>query len=215
MAEYPGSLPTFDSKIDFTTVIFADHVNRLQTELVATQNTLGTNILTSSGWVGSFSDTTSTHASVKARLDNIEFGLNTAFNNRVATTGASTVTSSATTVVGLKFVPIASQTVNQTEWYADSTGSTLRTRVSQTGDLFTYNRQVVPVVYGATQPSSVPTGTIWVDSSIDVGTLNFQGVVPDGGVEGEILTKASDDDYDYVWAKSPEVGFNPFLLGGM
>jgi hypothetical protein len=70
-------------------------------------------------------------------------------------------------------------------------------------------------VYGSTAPTSVPAGTIWVDSSIDVGTLNLQGLVPDGGVEGEILTKASDDDYDYVWAKSPEVGFNPFLLGGM
>lgn len=213
MAEYPGSLPTFDTKTDYVTVIFADHVNKLQTELLAAQTTLGASVLTSSGWNGVFSTSASTHASVKARLDNIEYGLNTAYNGRVATAGGSTVTSSATTVVGLKFVPVSSQSVNQTEWYNGS--SAVVTKVDQNGLLYTYNKQVVPVVYASSAPTSIPAGTIWVDSSTDIGTLNFQGVVPDGGAEGEILTKASDDDYDYVWAKSPEVGFNPFLLGGM
>lgn len=215
MADYPGTLPSFSTKIDYVDVIFADHVNKLQDEMAAVTSTLGSGILTSSGWSGAFSQATSTYATVKARLNNIEYGLDKAYNNRISTDGGSTVTSSAVGVIGLKFTAIASQTANLTEWRNAS--NTVISYVDKDGEVYTSSKKLVPIVYGSVQPSSVPVGTLWVDSSTDVGTLNFQGVVPDGGTEGQVLAKVSDDDYDYAWEdiSSSEAGFNPFLLGGM
>jgi hypothetical protein len=215
MADYPGTVTSFSTKVDYVDVIFADHVNKLQDEMLGVQNTLGNSILTSSGWSGAFNQVTATWGSVKARLNNIEYGLDKAYNNRVDTAGGSTITSSATTVVGLKFVAIASQTANLIEWKNSS--NTTVSYVDKDGGVYTSSKQLVPIVYGSSQPSSVPVGTIWVDSATDVGTLNFQGVVPDGGTTGQVLSKVSNDDYDYDWEDVviPEPGFNPFLLGGM
>ncbi len=215
MADYPTSIPTFDEKFDYRTVIFADHVNKLQNELLATQNTLGSGVLTSSGWVGTFSTTSTTWATLKARLQNMDYGIEKAFNERVNTRGGSTITSSTVSVVGLVFQAIASQTAPLTEW--KNSGGTVVSYVTDEGELHTYSQQVVPIVYAGSQPSSVPVGTIWVDSSTEVSTLNFQGVVPDGGTQGQVLTKTSATDYDYDWEDIviPEPGFNPFLLGGM
>ncbi len=215
MASYPGNTPTFDTKFDYTTVIFAEHVNKLQDELLATQTTLGTNITTGSGWVGTFDQATTSWTTLRARLNNIEFGLNRAHNQRVSTLGGSTVSSSVITVVGLKFAAIASQTANLTEWRTSS--DSLVSYVDKDGRIFTSSNQLVPIIYSSSQPSSVPIGTLWVDSTTDVGTLNFQGVVPDGGTDGQVLAKLSNDDYDYGWetVQAGESGFNPFLLGGM
>lgn len=215
MADYPASLPAFDEKFDYRTIIFADHVNKLQNELSATQTTLGANVLVSSGWVGSFDTATTTWSTVKARLQNIEYGLKKAYDERVNTAGGSTVTPSAVGVIGLIFKAITSQTSNLTEWR--NVSNSVISYVDKDGEIYTSSKKLVPVVYGSTQPSSVPVGTIWIDSSSSVGTLNLEGVVPDGGTTGQVLTKISGTDYDYDWddVQSGESGFNPFLLGGM
>lgn len=215
MADYPGMLPNFSTKVDYVDVIFADHVNKLQDELYKTQQTLGVGILASSGWTtGTFSTTTTDWATIKARLNNIEYGLYKAFNERVDINGGSMILSAATTTVGLLFRARNSQTANLTEWKDSS--NVLASYVDKDGGIYTSSRRLVPIVYGSTQPTSVPVGTIWVDSATDVGTLNFQGVVPDGGTTGQVLAKVSNTDYDYDWANvSNESGFNPFLLGGM
>lgn len=218
MASYPSAVTSFSTKVDFVDIIFADHVNQLQDEMVATQNTLGSGILTSSGWTsGTFTQAITNYASVKARLNNIEYGLDKAFNNRVSTDGGSTVLSAATTTVGLKFTARASQTANLTEWRTSS--NTLVSYVDKDGGIYTSSRRVVPIIYSGTEPSasSVPAGTLWVDSSTSAGIFNSQGVVPDGGTTGQVLAKQSNTDYDYDWetVTTPDTGFNPFLLGGM
>lgn len=76
MTYYPDAIASFTTKYDNTTTVMADHVNALQSELVATQNALGVGIKTSV-----YSDTTPwagsdiTYSTLSARLENIERGL--------------------------------------------------------------------------------------------------------------------------------------------
>lgn len=72
-ALFPNSVRLYTRKTDLVDTVLADHVNLLQDEMTATQNTLGTSLLSSS-WSGTYSNP-STHASVSARMLNIEAGL--------------------------------------------------------------------------------------------------------------------------------------------
>ena len=72
-AVFPTGIKTFTAKIDLVTTVIASHVNQLQEEVNAVEATLGTGTLTST-WAGSFT-TPGTHATVTARLLNIEAGL--------------------------------------------------------------------------------------------------------------------------------------------
>lgn len=72
-ALFPNSVRIYSAKTDLVDTVLAEHVNLLQDEVTAVQSTLGTGLLTST-WTGTFSQPT-THASVSARLRNIEIGL--------------------------------------------------------------------------------------------------------------------------------------------
>ena len=88
-ALYPTAVKTFTTKVDFTDTILAAHVNDLQDEVGAIESNLGTNIKTGSGWVGSFDQVTSNWASLKERIANIEYGLNTSFSAKTPTGGST------------------------------------------------------------------------------------------------------------------------------
>jgi hypothetical protein len=62
------------------------------------------------------------------------------------------------------------------------------------------------VVYGISEPAD--TGVVWLDTDA-TGPL-----VPNGGVTGQYLGKASSADYDVSWQNIPE-SLSPLLLGGM
>ena len=72
-ALFPNNVRIFTSKTDLVDTVLADHVNLLQDEVTAVENTLGTGLLVSS-WSGSYSNPL-THTSVSSRLSNIESGL--------------------------------------------------------------------------------------------------------------------------------------------
>lgn len=72
-AVFPNSVRVYTAKADLVDTVLAEHVNLLQDEVTAVQNTLGTSLL-ASAWSGTFS-TLSTHTSVSARLANIEAGI--------------------------------------------------------------------------------------------------------------------------------------------
>lgn len=72
-ALFPNSVRIYTAKTDLVDTVLAEHVNLLQDEVTAVENTLGTGLLTST-WSGTFSQAT-THTSVSARLRNIEVGL--------------------------------------------------------------------------------------------------------------------------------------------
>jgi hypothetical protein len=72
-ATFPTTVRTFTPKVDVTDTVYADHVNVLQEEVRATEQTLGESLLTST-YAGTFAQTGS-WATLSLRLANIEAGL--------------------------------------------------------------------------------------------------------------------------------------------
>lgn len=88
-ATYPDNVRSFGADVvDFTTTILAEHVNYLRAEVNSVETVLGNLPLTSSGWVGAFDRSTTTWNTVRDRIANIEYGLNTAYSAKVPTGGA-------------------------------------------------------------------------------------------------------------------------------
>ena len=88
-AAYPTTVKSFTTKVDFTDSVLAEHVNSLQDEVNSLQLNLGTFIRTSSGWVGSFDQVTTTWNTLKDRLANIEYGLSTVYGAKIPTGGTT------------------------------------------------------------------------------------------------------------------------------
>jgi hypothetical protein len=97
-AVYPTSVKTFVPKVDNVSPVIAADVNLAYLEISAIETTLGVTPTTVSSWSGTLDQSTTVWPSVAARIANIEKGLNTAFNDRVKSTGGSTIASSSTTV---------------------------------------------------------------------------------------------------------------------
>jgi hypothetical protein len=171
-ASYPTTVKSFTTKVDFTDTVLAAHVNSLQEEVVALQGNLGTSITTGSGWVGTVDFSTTNWNTLKDRLANIEYGLKDVYDDFISLTGGSVITSSANNVISLTIKAKSGQTANLIEFKNSS--NAVVSNVTASGNIFTYSQQVVPIVYSATQPSSVPAGTIWVDSSSDVSIISPQ-----------------------------------------
>ena len=197
-AQYPSAVKSFTTKVDFTDTVLAEHVNSLQEEVNSLENNLGTYVATGSGWVGSFDQVTTGWNTLKDRIANIEYGLNTAFNQRVDTTGGSTIQSTSNIVTSLIIKAKSGQSTNILE-FQTSAGSVV-SKVGTDGVIYTSNKALVPVVYSSSQPSSVPAGTIWVDSTSNVSQLDASSGLPAGGTTGQILTKSSNSDYAAGWS---------------
>lgn len=123
-ALFPNSVRIYSAKTDLVDTVLAEHVNLLQDEVTAVQSTLGTGLLTST-WSGTFTQATS-HASVSARLRNIEIGLLSVNADAVGAVTKSTFTAkgdmiAATSSGNPARLPVGS---NGTILTADSSQST-------------------------------------------------------------------------------------------
>ena len=197
-AQYPSAVKSFTTKVDFTDTVLAEHVNSLQDEVNSLENNLGTYVATGSGWVGSFDQVTTGWNTLKDRITNIEYGLNTAYNQRVDTAGGSTIQSTSNIVTSLIIKAKSGQSTNILE-FQTSAGSVV-SKVGTDGVIYTSNKALVPVIYASSQPSSVPAGTIWVDSTSNISQLDASSGLPAGGTTGQILTKSSNSDYAAGWS---------------
>jgi hypothetical protein len=164
-AAYPASVKSFTTKVDFSDTVLAEHVNSLQEEVNALQSNIGTLIKTGSGWVGSVDFITTNWNTLKDRLANIEYGLKDVYDEYVSNVGGSVITSSAIGVKSLVVRARASQTANLVEF--QTSASAVVTKVLPDGTIQTRGKELVPVIYAATQPtgSEYAAGTIWIDSS--------------------------------------------------
>lgn len=138
---YPGTPPPglLVDKIDFTDTVVAEHINTLQTEVLAIQTNLGTFIKTGSGWVGEFDQVTTAWNTLKDRLANIEYGLNIAYGAKLptgGTTGQVLVKSSnsnyATSWVTGNFLP--SQSGNDGKFLTTDGSTASWATVAQSGE---------------------------------------------------------------------------------
>ena len=174
-ASYPTTVKSFVTKVDFTDTVLAEHVNSLQLEVTSIETVLGTSIRTGSGWVGEFDTITSSWNTLKDRIANIEYGLKDVYDEYVSDVGGSVIVSSAIGVKSLVVRARTSQTANLIE-FQNST-STVVTKVLPDGTIQTRDKELVPVIYAATQPtgSNYAAGTIWVDSSTEVEATALSG----------------------------------------
>jgi hypothetical protein len=112
-ASYPSGIKSFGTdRIDGTDVVVAADVNASYAEIVALETVLGVSP-TTTGFGGSYSTSVSP-ATVAARISNVEAGLNTAYTNRVPTTGGATIAPTAATL-GLGLQAAASASANLLE----------------------------------------------------------------------------------------------------
>lgn len=132
-ASYPSSVKSFTTKVDFTDTVLAAHVNDLQDEVNSIEATVGASIKTGSGWVGAFDQITSSWDTLKDRINNIEYGLYTSYNNHVSKVGGSVIIPSGSSVKGLVIKAASGQTANLLEFQDSS--STLLARVTSAGVL--------------------------------------------------------------------------------
>ncbi|MFY9238377.1 MAG: hypothetical protein WAO78_05800 [Roseovarius sp.] len=86
-ALFPNNVRLYTDKEDLVDTVLAEHVNLLQDEVTAIQNSVGTGSLTST-WSGTYAKP-ATHTSITSRLSNIEAGL-IFLENRSRTTTTST-----------------------------------------------------------------------------------------------------------------------------
>jgi len=213
-AAYPASVKSFTTKVDFTDTVLAEHVNSLQDEVNSLQANLGTYIKTGSGWVGDFDTTTSNWNTLKDRLANMEYGIKDVYDDYVSRSGGSTITASSSSTKGLVVKGASSQTANLIEF--QTSAGTVISKVDSAGEIYTSDKKLVPIVYSSSQPSSVPAGTIWVDSTSNVAQLTTQSGLPSGGSSGQLLSKNSNTNYDVTWVNPyiPEVDPILILMGG-
>jgi hypothetical protein len=83
-AVYPSNIQnSYSTRVNFVDIVQDVDVNDLQVEITAIETYVGANPHISSGWIGTFSDTTTTWSSLASRIQNIEHGL---YDVYVATT---------------------------------------------------------------------------------------------------------------------------------
>ena len=155
-AYYPGNIKTdFTTKVNNTDIVDASHPNILQDEVIAIETYLGVNphvgtrTYTTSGFT-----TGTSHASVAARLTNLEVGITGDVHTQyVKLVGGSTITNSNTSDVALTVKGASSQSANLQEWenssgtalaYITPAGGLVDTRVTEDID----NLQVLTYVFG-------------------------------------------------------------------
>ena len=131
-ALYPSGTKTFTPRVNNQDPVIASDVNLAYLEITAIENTLGsdTNNPTVSTWSGSFNQETTTWSTVHARITNIERGVLAAFNDRVKSSGGSSVANGSSTV-GLTLQSAVSVTTNLLE--LKDSGGTVRTAVNSAG----------------------------------------------------------------------------------
>jgi len=133
MANYPNSVKVFDTKHDLTDIVYAADVNVVYDEVTAIQSNLGTLIKSrDDNWgVGTFSTSSTTWTSLKARVTNIENGVFTIFNNYVSTDGGDVIQQTSTGVVGLTIKQKGTATDNLLNFKSDD--GTIVASVSSAG----------------------------------------------------------------------------------
>lgn len=114
---YPLAIKSFDRKVNLQDLVIAEDVNSAYDEIETIERQLGVGgVITSGTWGAStFSTSTVNWTSLKLRLQNIENGVWYAHEQRVKTTGGSTVTPSSAGTVGLNIKAASGQTANLLE----------------------------------------------------------------------------------------------------
>jgi hypothetical protein len=107
-ANYPSTAVSFSQRTDNQDPVVAGDVNVVYDEVTAIATVIGLSPASSAGWSGSFSTSTTSWSTLKERIQHIEYGLSTAYTDRVSLAGDSVVLPAANKVgVTVKAAPSA------------------------------------------------------------------------------------------------------------
>lgn len=142
-ASYPVSVKTFSTKVDFDSTVLAEHVNSLQDEVHELETYLGTAIVASSGWVGTFTRPSTDWNTLKDRINNIEYGINKLWTAVPAggTTGQILTKTAGTdyATAWQTFIPLPTQFGNDGEYLkTDGTSATWEPLETETDKFSTF-----------------------------------------------------------------------------
>lgn len=133
-ANYPTSSVSFSKRTDNSDPVVAADVNVLYDEVTAIATTVGTTPTLSTGWTGSFSTSTTSWSTLRDRIQHAEYGISTAYTDRVSLTGDSVVLPAANKV-GLAIKAATSATSNLMEF--KNSGNSVVTAVGPNGWILT------------------------------------------------------------------------------
>lgn len=233
-AVYPSGIKTFNRRRDLLDVILAADINQVYDEVTEMQSALGTFITAKpAGWSASGFSTATSWATFKARIENIEAGVYSAYTNRIQSSGGSTITPGTTSTVGLVFQAASGQTADLLQ--AKNSSGTVVTKIDKDGVLRSGSDAVATVsgvetlanktISGADNtltniaPSSViVTGSTDIQEYVDARpTVYYQSTAPTGVVSGTIWVDSSTsvDPFDpsgvlLSTAPSPTTGESGF-----
>lgn len=209
-ASYPSSVKTFTRKRDLLDIVLAADINLVYDEVTALQTSLGSFPATNVGWnAGVFNQTTLTWPNVRSRIQNIEYGLGRAFNDRVQSSGGSVITPSGVNVIGLTVKAIPGQ-VNDL-FQARTNLDVVVTRVTSAGVLQVNNSDVLSAAGTQTLSNktisgannnflNIPTAAVVVAGDTDIReyvdarpTVFYQANAPVSVIPGTIWVDSSDN----------------------
>ena len=179
-ASYPTSVAVFTTKQNVVDIIDASHPNSVQEEVVAIESTLGVNpnLSTTPSPSGTFIASSTSFASVSARLANVETGVvadsHTQYIRKSSDT-SNTIIPAAASNRGLVIRAASGQTANLQEWQNSS--GTVVTAVNSSGSL----TGVVSQTNGTVTTASTSSGVV---RNIYASTSN-----PTGGIDGDVWLK--------------------------
>lgn len=209
-ASYPSSVKTFTKKRDLLDIVLAADINLVYDEVTAIETILGTNPATNAGWTsGAFSTSTLNWPSVRARLQNIEYGLYDAHIDRVKSSGGSIITTTDNAVVSLTVTAKSGQTADL--FQAKNSGGTTVTKINSTGALLVNGLPVATTTGVETLSSktisganntllNIPTSAVVVSGSTDIQeyvearpTVYYQPTAPTGVIAGTVWVDSSEN----------------------
>lgn len=191
-ASYPTSIKTFTRKRDLLDIVLAADINQVYDELTAIETVLGTQPRINSGWTsGAFNQSTLSWPTVRERIQNIEYGLYEAYNDRVKASGGSVITPSGTSTVNL----VVRAKLNQTAdiFQAQNSASSVVTKINSSGRLQINNADVPSV-------SSNDTLTNKTISGLNNTLTNIQ--------PSSVVVSGETDIQEYVDAR-PTIYYSP------
>jgi hypothetical protein len=209
-ASYPSSIKTFTRKRDLLDIVLAADINQVYDEITSVQTVLGAQVVINVGWTsGSFNQSTLTWPSLRERIQNIEFGLFEAFNDRVKASGGTVVTPAGTSTVNLALRARTNQTADL--FQAQNSASSVITRINSSGKLQLNTADVPSVSSTDTFTNKTISGlnntlvnispsSVVVAGSTDIQefvearpTVFYQATAPIGVIPGTIWVDSSQN----------------------
>ena len=210
MASYPSQIASFPTHVNITEIIDASHPNNIQSEVIAVESTIGVDptVSTTPSPSGTFNGTSTTFASVVARLANIETGVVSDAHTqyiRKAGDSANIITPNTAATRGLVIQAAASQSANLQEWKNSSgtvvtsinssgslvgtaSGNVALSTVTTAGDLIVGSGPATVTRLGIGSASTMLTSNgsalSWTSIATLQGTTGSQGIQGTTGLQG-------------------------------